>query len=331
MNAHNGRASLMTRFQRKAIGQSTISIIEAGHYSTDAGAFVDVGQQMRESIAATSMTMPGAPQLSQVAETVIDVVNEGTLGASLKLHREGYTPCALNFASARNPGGGFANGAEAQEENIARNSMLYATLTSPAATPFYEHHNALRHPLYSDLMIYSPLCPVIRDEWTGELLDEAWPLSFVTAAAPNAGNARKQGLSEREISATLEKRAELVLRLAHGHGHDALVLGAWGCGVFQNQPTEVARVFASLLRGPYRGVFRRVTFAVVGPATNRAAFLEAFGDRGSAFPPAAAPLPRATRQVAPGREATENKGRVKKGRTRIQHSGERNVGLWKGN
>ena len=46
------------------------------------------------------------------------------------------------------------------------------------------------------------------------------------------------------------------MSLAAAQGHDGVVLGAWGCGVFRNKPETVAKIFASLLEGKYRGVFR---------------------------------------------------------------------------
>ena len=114
---------------------------------------------------------------------------------------------------------------------------------------------------------------------TSRLLDEPWPLSFVTAAAPNAGTARKMkrgGVTDALIRQVLIERAEIVLRFARAQGHSAIVLGAWGCGVFQNDAAAVAHAFATLLRGPYAGAFQQVTFAILGPVTNRAPFEDAF-------------------------------------------------------
>jgi uncharacterized protein (TIGR02452 family) len=79
-------------------------------------------------------------------EPCIEVVNETTLQGIAALHEEGAERIgALNFASAKNPGGGFLNGSEAREESLARSSALYASLqqvpmkppsTSKMAIPF---------------------------------------------------------------------------------------------------------------------------------------------------------------------------------------------------
>ena len=268
----------LTKGERAAIGTSTADICNEGVYTTERGTVVDVTERMQACVDGTTMKLP-ARAAAISAATEIEVVNEGTLGAARRLHRMGHSVVALNFASARNPGGGFMSGAEAQEENLARNSLLYAALTSEAARPFYHaHNNGERNGgLYSHAVIYSPAVPIIRTEYAGRLLESPWPLSFITAAAPNAGAARKRRVRQQDISAALAERAERVLRVAAGNGHSALVLGAWGCGVFQNDPRMVAGVFCALLRGKYHGAFERVTFGVIGPVTNRSPFEEYFG------------------------------------------------------
>jgi uncharacterized protein (TIGR02452 family) len=42
-----------------------------------------------------------------------------------------------------------------------------------------------------------------------------------------------------------------------------LVLGAWGCGVFKNDPEQIAELFRSALAGRFRGAFTHVVFAVL--------------------------------------------------------------------
>ena len=45
----------------------------------------------------------------------------------------------------------------------------------------------------------------------------------------------------------LRTRAARVLQIAAAHRHRQLVLGAWGCGVFSNDPAVVAAAFAHAL------------------------------------------------------------------------------------
>jgi|GEM_PF-4983582 len=89
-------------------------------------------------------------------------------------------------------------------------------------------------------MVWSPRCPVFRKD-DGDLLDEPHLATFITSPAPNAGAAGDTRPDELpQIRDVLRQRAEYVLALAASHGYKRLVLGAWGCGVFRNDPQLVA-------------------------------------------------------------------------------------------
>ncbi len=241
----------------REIASQTVEIAESGRYSTGAGEVV-IGDAVRAAVAGTRHYVPedtldssGPP-----AEPAIEVTHESTLVAARRL---GAKAASLNFASAKNPGGGFLGGAKAQEESLARASALYACLRT--APEFYAYHRAHRDLRYSDRVIYSPHVPVFRDD-KGNLLEEPYQTSFLTAAAPNLGaiNAN-QPEHLADVPAVLARRARRVLEVAAAHGHRELVLGAWGCGVFRNDPATVAQAFAEALRAVPR--FDRVVFAIL--------------------------------------------------------------------
>jgi uncharacterized protein (TIGR02452 family) len=213
----------------------------------------------------------------------VEVTPEKTGEASRRLIEQESVEdvLALNFASARNPGGGFLGGAKAQEEDLARCSALYACLVTQPA--YYEANRAEASLLYTDHLIYSPGVPFFRDEQL-ELLERPFHISIITSPAPNAGEVlRKDPSSRSRIREVLRSRALQVLRVAASRGHRALVLGAWGCGVFRNDPVEAAEAFAAAL-GALPGAFDRVVFAVYergGEGPNLRAFRERFGQRPS--------------------------------------------------
>jgi uncharacterized protein (TIGR02452 family) len=173
-------------------------------------------------------------------------------------------PGVLNFASARNPGGGFTTGAEAQEESLARSSGIYPCLSKHFHAFFLPNRQASSG-LYTHDLIFSPAVPVLRDEY-GVVLEEPYLVDFVTAAAPNCGVLEgRYGAREaaEQCQNALKERMHRVLHTFASNGCVDLVLGAWGCGVFRNDPATVARLFNEVLKD--LGCFQRVIFAVLDP------------------------------------------------------------------
>ncbi|GAA1810637.1 TIGR02452 family protein [Luedemannella flava] len=241
----------------REIARQTVAIAEAGEYTTPSGRRARIGDAVAAAIAGTRHYLPDdvVTPTGPTATPTIEVTHESTLAAARRL---GNDVAALVFASAKNPGGGFLGGAKAQEESIARSSALYPCLL--AAPDFYAYHRAQRDLRYSDRVIYAPGVPVFRDD-KGDLLDEPHQAAFLTAAAPNLGAVvRNQPENTDDVPAVLRRRARRILEVAAAHGHRTLVLGAWGCGVFRNDPATVAHAFADTLREVPR--FDRVVFAI---------------------------------------------------------------------
>ena len=247
--------------QLRAMARDTMTIIEAGGYRSAAGHEIRLADSVAAAVAGTRLYLPAqdvqVPAAGRAARPVVEVTNETSLVASRRL---GEGVACLVFASAKKPGGGFLNGAQAQEESIARVSALYPCQTT--APEFYAFHRQQEDLLYSDRVIYSPRVPVFRDD-DGALLDAPFNVSFLTAAAPNLGPMlANQPSSVASVPGVLARRARRVLEVAAAHGHRHLVLGAWGCGVFRNDPATVAAIFAAQITQA-RGWFDRIVFAVL--------------------------------------------------------------------
>ncbi|SCG70451.1 TIGR02452 family protein [Micromonospora inositola] len=262
----------------RAIARDTLDVLDAGRYANSRGETVDLADRVRAAVAGTRLHLPDDRLPTPPASghpPAVEVTRESTLVAARRLAEDGEV-AALVFASAKNPGGGFRTGAQAQEESLARASALFPCLT--AVGEFYEFHREQRDLLYSDRVIHSPRVPVFRDD-RGRLLDAAHEVSFLTAAAPNAGAVlRNQAADVERVAPVLRTRARRVLAVAAAHGHRRLVLGAWGCGVFRNDPDTVAEAFALALADA-AAWFDQVTFAVLDRADGpiHAAFAARFG------------------------------------------------------
>lgn len=274
----------------RGIATQTEKIVAAGRYPAPDGREVPLAAAIEAARAGTRMFGPEPVAVDpppaqgdpvRGAGPLVEVTGESSLEAARRL--AGAPVAVLNFASARNPGGGYLNGAQAQEEALCRASALHTCLL--AARAFYDHHRADRDPFYTDRVIHSPAVPVFRDD-RGRLLPEPYLAGFLTAAAPNAGVVRRTAPERAaELPGVLGRRAERVLETAAAHGYRRLVLGAWGCGVFQNDPAQVAAAFRALL-GPgarFARSFDHVVFGVLDRtpgAEVRAAFERAFAQGG---------------------------------------------------
>lgn len=275
------RAELrISRDRAAALGHSAVVATREGRYRTEAGHDVDWKAEVAAARAAKRSIRPDQSlphrEGPSFPETRVQVANETTLAAARRLTEVGLRPLALNFANGVNAGGGFLGGARAQEEVLCRSSALYATLEND---PMYEAHRKDDPDEASDWAILSPDVPVFRlDE--GTTLDAPWPLSFLTCAAPYApavGQPRSRDL--------LRQRIARVLEIARAYAYDTLVLGAWGCGAFANDPTTTARDFRAALEGPFTGSFREVAFAISDWSPDRR-YLGPFRDEFRAEPEA---------------------------------------------
>jgi uncharacterized protein (TIGR02452 family) len=263
----------MKRSERAELAQQTLLCLERGGYQAPSGQWVDLSEGLRECLGRTCYAPPSEVQRARrdalatepLSNPVqIEVYSETTLQGIAALTQTGADPVgALNFASAKNPGGGFLNGSQAQEESLARSSALYASLL--LAPGFYDAHRASSSLFYSDAMIVSPDCPIFRDD-AGCLLETPYRATFLTCAAPNAGAMRGHPSgSATALEETFERRCDRVLAMAARWGCRHLVLGAWGCGVFRNDPAMVARAFAVHLKGLWRYHFVKVRFSIYEP------------------------------------------------------------------
>ena len=257
----------MQRSKRKITAKETLAIQNQGYYTLANGAHIDISTVQKKAVTdskyyeteALDELVENTPITSRF-DTSFIVQHATTIQAIQELDKQGYSDVmALNFASAKNPGGGFLNGAQAQEESVARSSGLHNC--QMAEFDYYERHRNMKSCMYTDGMIYSPKVPVFRKD-DGVLIPYILT-SIITSAAVNAGVVRRKEPSiAAQINDVMRRRIDKMLALSAAQGHEVLILGAWGCGVFQNDPNEIATLFKEHFDHKYKGVFRKVVFAV---------------------------------------------------------------------
>jgi uncharacterized protein (TIGR02452 family) len=219
--------------------------------------------------------LPGEPAVEVTSETVQDAA----------LRFRGWRATVLNFASGVQPGGGVRFGAVAQEEVLCLSSgLLYGLEGFPA---FYmKNREEDAPPECYDLMIWSEGVPLIRN---GKLeLVEPMTINVITYPAPNmyrrvyagSGTFSEERMSDEWSREVFARRTRHVVRRAAKADTEVLVLGAWGCGAYANDPTMVAKAFRDAIVTQSGGI-ERVVFAVYGRGqigrANRKAFERVLG------------------------------------------------------
>jgi uncharacterized protein (TIGR02452 family) len=239
------------------LGWSAVDAIEAGIFETPSGRVVDWSAQVTRARAQRRSIPPSFPivpaEFPGFESTTVQVVNATTMQVAYGLVCQGHRPAVLNLANGISPGGGFLHGARAQEESLCRASGLYATLVGDE---MYDHHLGRPEPDSTDWVIWSPEVPVFRDD-SGVTLEQTWTFDVLTSAAPVA-----QRIGQPLSGDLLERRIHRVLEVAAAEKSTMLVLGAWGCGAFGNDPVRTARNFRSALENQFRGWFEHVVFAI---------------------------------------------------------------------
>ena len=268
---------------RKATARQTLEIMKQGYYlyqdrridiqsdmeASVRGSFLITPQQARELIEAYSKS-GGAVQISVCVENI------STVDAVRRLSEEGKEKIGvLNFASAKNPGGGFINGAMAQEESLAASSILYRTLT--ANEEYYQKNRAQRSMMYTNHAIYSPDVVFFRDG-RFQLVEKPFKASVLTLPAVNMGQVLLKGEDRTEAERVMRQRMKLALAIFARQGAKNLVLGAYGCGVFRNDPRQVAAWWKELLEDEGMGQYFDFIFHAVLDRSKNGECIRAFED-----------------------------------------------------
>ena len=192
-----------------------------------------------------------------------------SVSAVLK-YANGEKTAVLNFASFKNPGGMFLNGSKAQEECLCHESYLYNVLSQFEDTYYVPNRKKLNRALYHDKSLYTPHILFKRG-------NEEKVCDVITCAAPNKSSAQKYcNVTDEENRQELKWRIEHLLSVADSEKVGVLILGAFGCGVFGQNPTEVAELFKQELEKPHS--FSKVVFAIPGGNENLKAFQKVYGD-----------------------------------------------------
>lgn len=264
--------------QRQKICQETMEVLRTGKYPfydkkqrkvivVDIKKFIESCCLHSETIRPDQTFDSSVTQISNDSfNAQIEVTNESTFQAAYRLKtQEGIKKiCILNSASAIQPGGGFLNGREGQEETLSRQSALYFALLYQQEMYDYNKSNDNNY-FYSDYMIYSPNVPFFRDDNYQYI--KPFSVNVISSPAVNYADLMMSGnidpSFEEKISDVMKIRCKKILDISISKGNKAIVLGAFGCDTFKMPPDKVSGIFNELLFDQnYANYFDKVVFPI---------------------------------------------------------------------
>lgn len=204
----------------------------------------------------------GTDSVSAIIKASNELLDKSENGGKVGKDGKKEKIAVLNFASYKHAGGMFLQGSSAQEESLCHESNLYNILTSFKNTYYKTNSLYTYDNLYLDKALYTPNVVFERD-------NKAYLCDVITCAAPNKKAGQQYcNVTDEQNSKALRSRIKFVLDIAEYEKVDVLILGAYGAGVFGQDPTEVAKTFVHYLRNNNYS-FKYVVFAVPTRTNNQ--------------------------------------------------------------
>ena len=184
----------------------------------------------------------------ETTDIIVELLD--SVSAVVKYAPEGKV-CVLNFASYTSAGGRFMEGNFAQEEALCHESFLYNVLSSEEFKDFYKFNDLNKNKgLYRNRALYS------KDVY----FRDGIPADVVTCAAANYRTLERYKTGTKEENEEIMKeRIEFLLNVISNFDADIVILGAWGCGVFRQDPCFISEEFRKALK---THKFKKAVFAI---------------------------------------------------------------------
>ena len=242
------------RLNREELSKKAEEVIQ----DSKRGYYILNGFKVKIKPYTTKTIFKSSTSIPHNNNTQVFTIKDTTVGALLKCR--GRKACALNFASYKNPGGGFTKGLSTQEESICQSSNLYSSLLENLGW-YNAHSKTLNYGMYTDDCILSENICVFKDDKLNYC--EPHYVDILTCAAPNAKVVCRYHPEMRDdVNKALVSRVIKILSIMAEKDYDVIILGAFGCGVFRNDVQLLINAFNVLLNRVYKNTFKRVVFAI---------------------------------------------------------------------
>ena len=183
----------------------------------------DIEKAVKHSTVYDEYSSVNTSQVLRIAET-------DCLSAAIAVRNNDFRAAItiLNFASFTKQGGGYMNGARAQEEYLCNESNLWEILNDEAFEGFYNENrkeNNIQGGIYKNRAIFTPNVKFHRD-------GVDYYFNVLTCAAPNYKRAIQNNIPHNVILDEYKSRVRFIYNILHDKHQDFFISGAWGCGVF---------------------------------------------------------------------------------------------------
>ena len=254
---------------RSLIFKVNIEIVNIGYYTNNLGRKVFLPDVNSYSyLYSTPISIQNKYSRMDVV-TNVKVVNDDSIDAAEKLAKEGYNPAVLILACEDGPGGGVIGGCYGQEEGLFRRTNLYVYMY-----PFSKHASEYgllpkkdKYPLdkcFGGVYVYNSIVFREQENLGYALKEHPFPMSFIAVPALRDPQITIEGILTIEDSKIEKEKIKTILRIGLINGHDSLVLGAWGCGIFHNPPSHISNLFKIILdEEEFKNKFRVILFAIL--------------------------------------------------------------------
>lgn len=216
------------------------------HYQEVSKAY---SKEIENSIVNTSIYTGSVASNASARKRTIELIDKDSVSRLMEESMDGGKVCVLNYASYKKPGGGFLEGALTQEESLCLQSTLFPVLCAFNDTYYFENRKNLKRGMYTNRALYSPDIIFMNGNKTRAA-------DVITCAAPNykvAGGYHNVSRTENHMA--LRSRIEFIYNICQEKKVDTLIAGAWGCGVFGQDPSEVCELLIGSKNRPAKLIF----------------------------------------------------------------------------
>lgn len=264
----------------EAIWNETLQIIKDGNYKDENGKLYDIDKNIILSAKKTVTYKPdhtfdfndffetckdyGRAEKAQIYSK-IEVTTESTFSAAKRFKDNNIKEvCCLSFSSAYMPGDGSKQYRNQEAILSRRSSLIYSLINNKEMYTYnIEHMN----PYHSNYMIYTPNVVVFRDD--DDKLIQPFRVSIISSTAVNYAEILKKhpnGEKFQGVYKCMKDRCRKILQLCIKTNNKVLILGAFGCGSFKNDPETISQIFKELLVDEFYGMLlKNVVFAIIAP------------------------------------------------------------------